>query len=296
MPRANLPDEIVRILSFHGPVELWTGRGERASTAKVELAPFDDELILMVPPRSLLEEGLLQTSRAMVTAKAADKSYTLRLHGRAVAGRLIASHPRRAAITPWMAEGARPERLLAVPFVAEEVELVREVGTETTRYAGPTPAGKVAPNGLKRWAQAALGGHGKWLVITGLASTFIWFGYQGATYPYRPLALLLAWVSVLGLIGGIRLLGQAAAFVRWREGKGDPDRAPSLRDGFLAPEQARLGGMIALGCWGLSTLVLSFFPSGQATIAVVVLSTGAPLLAAAWGLHVWVAAREGERG
>ncbi len=296
MPPANLPDEIIRILSFHGPVELWTGRGALASTAKVELAPFDDELILAVPRASLLEEGLLQTPRAMVTARAADNSYTLRLTGHAIAGRTISSHARRAAIAPWLSEGARADRLLAVPFVAEDVELVKEEGPVRNRFAGPTPAGKRALGPVRDWALAALGGGGKWGVITGAAATFVWFGYLGADYPLRPLALALAWLAVVGLVGGIRLLGQAEAFMRWRTGRGSLDAAPALRDGQLAPRQARFGGFLALGGWALACLALSVFPQGAVSVVIIVLSTGSPVLAAAWSLHAWVAARQGEDG
>ncbi|RME29094.1 MAG: hypothetical protein D6798_00925 [Deltaproteobacteria bacterium] len=296
MPPPNLPDEIVRILSFHGPVELWTGRGESAATARVELAPFDDELILAVPRGSRLEEGLLRTPRAMITAKAEDQHYSLRLVGRAVAGRSVSAHPRRAAITPWLSEGARPDRLLAVPFVAEEVELVKVEGAVRDRYAGPTPAGRRAPGRVGAWALAALGGAGKWAALAGAAATFVWFGYLGADYPLRPLALLLAWVGVVGLVGGIRLLGQAAAFLRWRTGRGSVDKAPALRDGWLAPREARRGGLVALAAWLLASLVLSSFPQGGVTVLIVVLATGAPVLAASWALHAWVAARQGEDG
>ncbi|MCK6506472.1 hypothetical protein L6R53_24385 [Myxococcota bacterium] len=296
MARGNLPDEVIRLLSFHGPVELWTGEGSRAATQKVHVAPFDDELILLVPPTSPLVGGLLQTSKAMVTARAEDQRYTLRLEGRAVAGRPVPSHRSRGSITPWLPEGQPAHRFLAVTFIADKVELVREEGQVHNRYAGPTPTGRALPPAWRRWLSAALGEGGRWLAITGLVGPFAWFGYQGSDYPFRPLALLLAWTASLGLVAGIRLLGQSGAFTKWRAGDGDLSDAPFLRDGWLAPDQARLGGMAALLAATVASGLLAAFPSGLASIGVVLLSTGAPVLAASWLLHGTVRARDGESG
>jgi len=293
---ANLPDRIIRLLSFHGPVEVWTGRGDKARTAKVHLAPFDDELVLLVPMSSPLVPGLLQTCRAVVTARAEDQHYTLRLEGRAVAGRPVSVHPNRNAISPWLPEGERPHRLLAVPFVAETVELVEDDGQVRNRFAGPTPAGKAVPGPLRRWLSAALGGGGRLPAVAGLVGTFLWFGYLGSDYPWRPVALLLAWTATLGLVGGIRLLGQAVAFGHWREGHGELDRIPSLRDGEVAPDEARLAGFVALGLGMLALGCVAAFPRGMATLGVILGCSGAPLLAVVWLLHSALATRGGEKG
>lgn len=296
MARGNLPDDIVRLLSFHGPVEVWTGKGEKASTARVHLAPFDDELILLVPPHSLLNEGLLQSCHAMVTAKAEDQRYLLRLEGRAVSGRPVTAHPNRGSITPWLPEGQPPHRFLAVPFVADTVELIREEGQVRNRYAGPTPAGKRLPSEPRRWVAAALGGGGRFLTISSLVGSFLWFGFLGSDYPWRPVALIVAWVASLCLIGGIRLVGQSVAFNKWRRGDGALDDAPSLRDGLLAPDQARLGGIVSLLIASAAIAALAFMPQGGATMLVILTCTGAPVLAASWLLHGTVATRDAASG
>ncbi|MCB9778142.1 MAG: hypothetical protein H6742_06235 [Alphaproteobacteria bacterium] len=288
---ANLPDRVVRLLSFHGPVELWTGRGEKASTAKVHIAPFDNEIIAFVPTRALQVDGLLQTPKAVLTARAEDRRYTLRLEGVAMAGRSVASHPRRAALEPWMPEGSRPDRLLAIPFVAHEIELIEDDGQVKNRFAGPTPLGKAAPSHIRSLFMTAYGGGGRLPFITGLAGVFVWLGYLGSDYPWRPLALAVGWASALGMIAGIRMLGQAAAFLHWRDGNGDLTRAPTMAEGLVAPGESRMLGFISLGlgvlCLGLSAL----WPRGMATVAVILLSSGAPLLAVAWWLHSAVASR-----
>lgn len=296
MARGNLPEDVVRLLSFHGPVEVWTGEGSRAATQRVHVAPFDDELILLVPPTSPLVGGLLQTSKAMVTARAEDQRYTLRLEGRGIAGRPVPAHKSRGSITPWLPEGQPAHRFLAVTFIADQVELVREEGQVRNRYAGPTPTGKALPGPWRRALSAALGGGGRWLAIAGLVGPFTWFGYQGSDYPFRPVALILAWVAALGLVAGIRLLGQSAAFAKWRAGDGDLRDAPALQDGWLAPEQARLWGMGCLLGATVAMGLLAAFPSGLASIGVVLVSTGAPVLAASWLLHGTVRARDGESG
>lgn len=296
MPRGNLPDDIVRLLSFHGPVEVWTGTGDKASTDKVHLAPFDDELILFVPPHSSLVEGLLQTCRTMVTAKADDKTYTLRLEGHAVAGRPVTAHPNRGSITPWLPEGMAPSRVLAVPFVAESVELIRDEGQVRNRYAGPTPAGRQSPGAARRLLGAALGGGGRWVAISSLVGTFLWYGYLGSDYPWRPVAVLLAWMASLGLIGGIRLLGQAAAFNKWRRGDGTLDDLPSLRDGLLAPDEARFMGIVGLLCAAIGLAGVAALPRGSEGVLVVLITTGAPVLAVSWLLYCAVGSRDGEGG
>ncbi|NOY28180.1 MAG: hypothetical protein GXP62_20130, partial [Oligoflexia bacterium] len=285
MPANNLPEEIVRLLSLHGPVEVWTGRGDRATTSKVTVAPFDDELILLVPRRSPLLDGLLQTSATAVTAKRADQSYSLNLVGRAVAGRPVTSHPNRGSITPWLPEGAEPRSFIAVPFVAESVEMLRQEGHVRNRYAGPTPAGAAKQGAVRRVVTIALGGGGRWVTITSLVGSFLWYGYQGAGYPYRPLAVLLAWVACLGLIGGTRLVGMAAAFRLWRVGQGNQDGLSGLCEGLLAPEQARSIGAVALLFATMALGGVAMFPRGSQGVLVVLLSTGFPILAAAWLLR-----------
>ena len=190
-----------------------------------------------------------------------------------------------------MSEGARPERLLAVPFVALEVELVKEQGIEKTRFAGPTPAGKEAPGALRRWITVSLGEHGRWAALAGMVCSFLWFGYLGADFPYRGLAVALAWLAVLGLVGGIRLLGLSAAFRLWLRGKGDATRLGALRAGQLAPDQARMGGLLALAAALASLVGLAAFPQGGASVLVVLLSAGSPIQAASWAMHALVSSQ-----
>lgn len=292
MGRGNLPDDIVRLLSFHGPVEVWTGHGELASTARVHLAPFDDELILLVPPQSPLVAGVMQTPAATVTAKVEDQRYALRLQGRAVPGRLVSAHPNRSSITPWLPEGEQPHRFLAIPFVVDSVELVREEGQVRNRYAGPTPTGRALPSLPRRWVSSAFGEGGRWPVFASLVLIFLWFGFLGAEQPWRPLGVLIAWIAALGLIAGIRLIGQGAAFEKWLRGDGKAEDAPTIRDGWIAPGEARFTGTVALVAAAVALTMLGFMHRGGATVLVVLLASGSPVLALAWLLHGTVASRE----
>lgn len=296
MSGPNLPDEVIRILSFHGPVELITGRGEAAATGKVHLAPFDDQLILLVPPLSRLVAGVLAVPDAQLVARAEDQRYTLRLVGRAVAGRLVSAHPARAAISPWLPEGSTPASWLAIPFVADEVELVKEEDQVRNRFAGPTPAGRALPPPWRRIFAAGFGQGGTLPLIGSLILVFLWFGYLGADQPLRPLGVLLAWGGAMGLIAGIRLLGQAAAFGKWLRGDGRAEDAPAIQRGWLSVEQARRLGLLALGVAALCLFFVVWMPNGAASVLVVVLASGSPLLALAWLVHGTVSTKEPGEG
>lgn len=292
MAIGNLPEDIVRLLSFHGPVEVWTGHGELAATARVHVVPLDDELILLVPPQSPLVPGILQTSAAHLTAKAEDQRYMLRLQGRVIAGRLVSAHANRLAITPWLPEGKAPHQFLAIPFVADQVELVREEGQVRNRYAGPTPAGRALPKAPVRWGRAALGEAGRWLAIGSMVLLFLWFGYLGSEQPWRPLGVVVSWIAAIGLIAGTRLLGQSAAYQKFLRGDGRAEDSPAILSGWMAPGEARQGGVVALLAAAVALCVLAFMHRGGQTILVVLVASGFPVLAAAWLLHGTVGSKE----
>lgn len=138
MPLPNLPEDVVRILSFHGPVEMVCEGELGLISEKVEVAPFDSHLVAFLRPGGALAEALLLTGRAEVQARHTEGTYSLRMTGVAHPGIAVGRRSDRASLTPWL-----PERggngLLAAEFIPHRIELSRQEGANTVRYHGPTP-------------------------------------------------------------------------------------------------------------------------------------------------------------
>jgi len=279
----NIPTEVIRILAGHGRVRVATYAHEGA--ALVDVAPFEDILHFFVQPDSSTVSALLRSSRMVVTAKAEDGSYQIRMEGRAHAGRPLAGHPAASVLEPWLPEGQSRTRWTVVPFVAEEIEFVRGEGPKSQRNAGLTRAGQERPSSTRLWIRAAFSGMSGALAVFYCTVAAVWFGIQGYDFVGRPWALLLSLMAGLGLLGGVRLLVIAQGFVQWRRLKASRSDAPFLSDGYMSPYEVRLvgGGALFVGVLSLVSVWAVWGPDLSWRVFLV---SGVWLCAPAWVLHL----------
>jgi hypothetical protein len=273
MARDLVPAEVIRLLSFHGPAEVSVGRGELRAAGRVAIAPFEDVIYLLLPSGSPLDQALDRSTHVELKARAADGRYFIRLVGRGVAGRLMASHPSRGALEPWMPESFTLHRTRAAQLFPEEIELVREEGQEKARYAGRTQAGIERPQALQIWLRAAYSGMSTLFALSSFVVPWVWLALQGPEYPARPVAAVICVGSALSGLAAVRLGSLAAAWARWREGKAADADVPGLVEGHLAPWDATraalltgglalVGWIVLLGAWDWRAALLSFGSSG----------------------------------
>lgn len=269
----NLPADLIKLLSFHGPVEVWVGPPSDRRAASVGVAPFEDVVFVLLPRGSGAEKALLRSCRAELVARAKDRSYTLKLLGRAQASLPVTSHPRCGEILPWVPEGLEPHRLLAVPLVPEEIEYVTTDGKTSDRRAGATPAKKDKIVWWKLAGMVAFGGLAIPFALAVPVVSWAWLAWQGPEYPLRSIAFGVSAVSGLSAVAASRLWALAFAFGRWRKGKADPDDAPYLTDGYLAPRESQtlaaicavvavVGWFVLAWLWGTDLALVSVVPSG----------------------------------
>ena len=281
----NLPADILRILSYHGPVAYTVGAGDVMARGTAATAPFEDTIYLLIPVGSPAEGALLRRSDMRLTARDRDGKYDLRMSGRASAGQPLSRTPRRLEIGPWAPEGADPRRLLAIPFVAENVELHRGDDDVRQRHFGLTPAGKARPGAGAVWGAAALAGQPAWFAVLLTAGLWGWLALQGPEWPLRPVALAVGVGAGLALLMGARLAARTAAFGRWRQGRGPAEEAGPLPDGLLAPGQTRAAAGWLAGI-GLALLVVAAAGWGAVLAGLSVGLSGVWLLAPAWAVHL----------
>jgi hypothetical protein len=285
MSAPNLPPDVVRILSFHGPVEIGIGTGEGRMSGKVAVCPFDDLIYLLLPAGGGLESALLQSTHVDLLARHADGSYVLRVEGVGSLGRLVSSHAHRGALEPWLPEGVKPTRVMAANLLPLHVDLNRAEGENRARYQGPTAAGKARPTALAAWARLCFSGLAGVMALPGVALPWLYLAVMGAEYPQRPAALVLAVITSLALLAATRMGTAVYALHQWRAGRVREDDVPALLDGWVSLASARLAALIAggLGLVGLGLLGAIWEPM----LALVALSSnGTPLLGPAWLIHL----------
>lgn len=281
----QVPGDVIRILSVHGPVTFWIGDEHALHRGECSLAPFEDALYLFHRPGGEAEAAWAQTCQTTVVARAADGRYSVTLKGRANAGIPLTRHPRRGEIAPWAPEGVSQGSLLVATFVPEEIELNRADTAGAGRFAGPTPAGKQRPGALAIWRRVGLGGVALWFAIAVVAGVWFWLTLQGPEFPGRALALVVAAPAGVLPLAGARLVAQARAFDRWRAGLGPAEEAPELVESLVAPATARRAGWIALAA-GLALLGSVGVIWAPALAALAVALSGVWLLGPAWALHL----------
>lgn len=287
MPADNLPQEVIRVLSFHGPVSWWVGRESAIARGEATVAPFEDVICLFVSEGSPCPRALERDTFLRLVARAPDGAYQLRVEGRAVAGLPLGRHPRRPELTPWAPEHANPSRTLVVTMVPEFVELSRGDSETRERFVGPTPAGRERPDPLASWLRAAFSGLAAPFAAVEVVGVWLWLGLKGPDYPARPLALILALAAGLLPLVGARLVAQAMAFRRWQVGQAEASEAPLLVDGLIAPSAAWTTGAV-LAAVGVVLLMVVGVAWGADLMGLAFGLSGAWVLAPVWVLHLSV--------
>ena len=135
MPEVNIPSDIVRVLSFHGPVEVLAHWGEPRPMERVAVAPFDDSLVLFLSPVGAVQSALGWSVQLEVQARHPDGEYALRMVGRAHAGVRASRATDRHSLTPWLPDGLGPSQVLATRFIPEFVEFVRTEAEDIRRQS-----------------------------------------------------------------------------------------------------------------------------------------------------------------
>lgn len=273
MIEQNLPPDIIRVLSFHGPADVGVGEGSHRAGARISIAPFEDRIYLLFRAGNPIEAALLRSNRVELQAKKPDGSYLLRISGRGHAGRPLGGHPDRGAIEPWLPEGMRTHGVIAAPFTPEEIDFSRAEGDDRARYSGRTPAGKRRPSASAAWLRAAYGGFAGLLVVPSLVVPWLWLTLQGAEYFARLPAFFITTFAGLVMLGAARLSTLPFAFRRWRSSRARDTDVPVLLEALLSPTEvgqvAAAGGVLAVllllqiaWIWGGGLLLIALFANG----------------------------------
>ncbi len=268
-----LPEEVVERLSTCGPVRLSAG-DDGAAAVEGNLAPLRGQLYALVTRGGATERALRDTGRIVVEARDRDSEWSVRLTGRAVAGRTVIADSRRSELVHWVPEGVRPAELVAVRVHPETIEYVRGKGAGRTRAAGPVPGGP-GPAPLRRWTTLATEGMEVWYV--GLF-VVCWVG---------ALLLLEGWAQFVGygnmltgggcLLGGTILWAQAARYERWREGLESDRSAGRMLEGWEPASRVRRVGVATILA-GLVIIALAGAVLGWGVAMVTIAASGVPVI------------------
>jgi hypothetical protein len=254
--KANHPDHVISILSFHGQVELWVGHGDRWGSHKVSCAPAEQVIEVFTTAGGVVEELLLENTTAQLVARSPDGSTSLRMDGRAHAGLLYSRHPDRQALEPWLPASIPTARLLIVPFVADHIDLVRDGGAGREHFHGPTPLGQEQPGVGRKWVELAWGGWPTVIGAVAVLGNWAWLAPQGDKLSNRGLSLVLTIAASMLLLGATRLLVLAWSYGQWRRFQAARSAARGLADGVVAPGQCRRMAAAMFGAAAVVLLVL----------------------------------------
>jgi hypothetical protein len=256
-----LPTELVRVLSGADALRLRVGV-EDPLTVTAPAAAFEDVVFLFISPGAKVIERMRVDPRASLELDG-EAGLRIRLKGRCVAGNTVMANKRRLELLPWLPKGMDPNRILAIPFWAEEVDYQRAHPGE--RFTGRTPA--VPELGLlRRLVQTGLAT--LWpFVGLGIAIQWGFVAWMGPEMPLRPIALVLGVVAILSAQQGLMLGFRALAFAKWRQGRLPAEQAPLQTQGLLAPvlllQLAALGSALSAVCvlatlaWGWDLAVVT---------------------------------------
>ncbi len=288
-----LPPDVVRLLSFHGPVELGIPQGEDVLRTRAHVAPMEECVYVFLRVGHPAIDALLARGDAELMARAPDGAYALRITGRAHPGVTVARRPDRGALEPWLPEGASAADHVAAELLPLHLELQRREAGEPVRYFGPTPLGRGWPRpgaALWRAASTGVGGLG---VATGFLTLFGFLGWAGAEFPLRPVALVGGTaLSAAGALG-LRLIGVAWAYGRWRRGQGPLREGQAVVDGLVAPGLALRAGGAGLLAWLLGALLALAW--GKDLALVMLFGNLVPIWGPGMALHRLLPGREAER-
>jgi hypothetical protein len=285
MPDVNIPSDIVRVLSFHGPVEVVAHGGDPMPMERVAVAPFDDSLVLFLTPGGAVEYALGWDVQLEVQARHLDGNYSLRMVGRAHPGVRASRARDRHSLTPWLPDGRGPTQVLATRFIPEFIEFVRTEADDKVRYHGPTPSGKKAPSTSQRWILTGASGSAGIGIFTAFVIPFVWLGYLGAEYPVRPLAAFITIFSAEAWVFGLRFLVVYFAYVTWRSGRLPIEESSLVGQGLIPARMCVRVGLALIALALLGTAIA--WAVWDATLAKVLIGSSLIwILAPSWAVHI----------
>ena len=255
----ELPAELVRILAYHGAVELRVDpdQGEASAVERASVAPFDDKIIVFLHPRGPVRAGLLRSSVLELQARAPAGEYALRLLGRGWLVGPVARAPDRSALEPWLPEVPQAHQLLIAELTVDHIEMSLGTGEKRQRFFGPTPAAQVRGRRPPRLLRLGFGGAGVLTALLATALPFVYLGVMGADFPGRPAAVVLS--AGFGLIGAFagRHLSLALLWPGYAAGTAELKQVAGLREADTAPHEARERGLALTALWVLGTACIT---------------------------------------
>lgn len=279
--RPALPDELAELLSVHGPALLEVGEPPGVTSERVQVVPLHDQLFVLVRGRGPMAAAVDRWGRAVLTAEHAGGDYQLRVRARAAVGRSAAAEGRRNELYHWLPDGEKAQDLRVLWLYPEHVEYVRGKGDHRVRTAGEVPGGALPP-GFARWVRVAREGVLPFYFAL-LPIDWIFVLVAGIAPGTRVLLAALLLVAQVAMLGGVAVLHQRAVHLRYRESFATPAQDHLFLEGWLVPDEARLGAGVAIG-FGLLLALFLGAGAGPWFPVVAVLGSGAPLL----GLFFWV--------
>lgn len=252
---AALPDEIMGLLSVHGPVRVEVGDGPAPVGASLAIAPLHRQIYLFARPGSAIAAAIEASGQATLVAENPGEEYLLRVTGRVVLGRPVNGEARRSELVHWLPAGAAPQETLAVRFHPEKIDYVTGRGDARKRATGIVPGGEL-PAGPSRWLRLAREGVLVWYFIM-LAVD--WIGLLVLQIPEGTRVVMLGLMIVGGAssLGGVAILNQRAVYLRYREGIGREGDAALVLEGWAAPAEMRAVGLGALCVGPVLALILA---------------------------------------
>ena len=252
---AELPAELVRVLAYHGAVELRVDPDASAAPPmeRAACAPLDDKIVVFLEPRGPVRAALLRSPILELQARDPTGEYAVRLMGRAWVVGPVSRAPERSTLEPWLPEQAGAHRLVIAELTVDHIEMSLGAAEKRQRFFGPTPAAKA--RGRRPPSALRLGFSGSGVITAVLAAVvpFVYLGAEGADFPGRPAAVVLAaGFGVLGAFAG-RHLAQALSWTAYAAGAAEEKQVAGLRESDTAPLQARDRGLVLAGLWLLGT-------------------------------------------
>ncbi|HCH61984.1 MAG TPA: hypothetical protein DFR83_04210 [Deltaproteobacteria bacterium] len=285
MPEVNLPPDVVRVLSFHGPVEVVAHGAEPRPMERAAVAPFDDSAVLFLRPEGAVQDALGWNVQLEVQARHPDGDYALRMVGRAHPGVRASRARDRHSLEPWLPDGRGPSQVLATRFIPEFIEFVRTEADDKVRYHGPTPAGRNALSMQQRWVRTGASGSAGFGVFTAFVIPFVWLGYLGADYPVRPLAAIIAILSAEAWVFGLRFLVVYFAYITWRAGRLALKESSLVGQGLIPARMCvRVG--LALIAFALAGTGVAWAVWDAQLASVTFGSSLVWILAPSWAVHI----------
>ncbi len=292
-PAAQLPAEVLDLLSLGGKVRLaYADHGENR-VIDVPVAPLVEGLMLIVPAKSPALAALELDPACVLTAEDPGlntRAWRVVSRGRAVPGRRILAEPLRVQLSYWLPDDAKPGGggdEVAVRFLPEHLEYVR--GAD--KFYGPVPNARM-PDGLVAWWTLALDRQWAWivfLVLTNFVAGMAIDATPTARFVLVGATMLPAFVLLCGLV----LWNHGAVAQRWREGLEPEARAWAALRGWIGSTTLRSGGIGVMAAGAAMLPILGFVQPRLVPIAL--FSSGFGFLAPFYGVRHYFRHADGDR-